>query len=294
MRDLAAFYIARREHRSADLPELRQYREYVEWQHANASGPAVTAAREFWRENLRGARVLPTPTDRPRPADGEFHTPWHRFLLEDELKTATAALASQTRSSSFMVLYAAFLAYQRDQTGVTDLVVPTFAPGRNPAWVQHTVGSFYNFLPLRTDLAGCTSFRAVVARVRASCLAAYAHELPFIQIMGEAPELMTSVMQPNGAPVAFQLIQSPFMMGGEQVGDLQWVAMRRRLLSQPVGSQIPDGILWALEPHPAGGIVGKIGFTDHTFDESTIVGMVAGFRRTLRDAVLDPDRLTQS
>ncbi len=291
MRDLAACYAARRERRAPDLPEVRQLREYVAWQRANADGAAVAAARRFWRENLRGAVMVAVPTDRPRSAAGGFVTGWHRFLLADEVRFAALTLAGQTRSTLFMVLLAAYLTYLRDQTGATDLVVPTFTPGRHPAWVQDTVGSFYNFLPLRTDIAGCASFRDVIARVRMSCLAAYAHEIPFLQLADEAPDLMAPVMECNAACCVLQVVQSPFMMNDEQVGDLRYRAMRRRLLSAPVGSQLPDGLLWSLEMHPTGGIVGKVGFTTNLFAESTVTEMVAEFRRTLRNTVVEPRKM---
>ncbi|MDP9870281.1 MULTISPECIES: condensation domain-containing protein [Streptosporangium] len=289
MRDLAACYAARREHRAPDLPEVRQHREYVAWQHANTAAPAIVAAREFWRENLRGAQVVPIPTDRPRE-EGPFVTGWHRFLLEEEFRASAAALAAETRSSPFMVLLAAYLTYLREQTGQTDLVVPTFTPGRHPSWVQDTVGSFYNLLPLRTDISGCTSFREVIAKVRATCIATYTHEIPFLQLIEEAPDLMASVMEPNSAACVFQVVQSPFMMGGAQVGDLRFTAMRRRVLSAPVGSQLPDGALWTLELQPEGDIVGKIGFTSNLFDESTVTAMVSDFRRVLRETVTGPGR----
>jgi hypothetical protein len=289
MRDFATCYAARREGRAPNLPEPRQYREYVEWQRANAAGAAVTAAREFWRENLRGARMLPVPTDRSR-ADGMFVTGWHRFMLEDEFRLGTLAVARQTRSSPFMVLLAAVLMLLRERTGETDLVVPTLMAGRHPVWTQDIVGTFYNFMPLRTDVSGCASFRDVVARVRATCLAAYPHELPFMQIMEEAPDLMASVVEPNAAAIAFQVIQSPFTLGGEQVGDLRYVAIRRRVLSTPVGSQIPDGILAELDLHPAGGMFGKVAYTQNMFDESTITGMMAELRQVLGDTVAaEPD-----
>jgi hypothetical protein len=286
MRDLAEYYDARRQGRPAKLLPTRQYGEYAAWQRSHADGPAVTKARAFWRENLRGARIVPVPTDRPRDPDAPFVTGWYRFLIEDEVRTASLALAKQTRTSSFMVLLAAHLTHLREQTGLTDLTVLTFTPGREPAWVQNTVGSFHNLLPLRTDITGCATFPEVLARVRATCLAAYAHDIPFIQILGEAPDLMSSVVaDPDAAAVAFQLIQSPFIMDGKQIGDLRYVAMRRRLLSQAAGTQVPDGILWALEPHPAGGIVGKAGYTTNLFDESTVVKMVADYRQVLRGTV---------
>ena len=284
MRDFAASYAARRERRAPDFPQVRQYREYVAWQQANATGAEVTAAREFWRDYLRGARMLPVPTDRPR-SEGGYVTGWHRFMLEDELRLATLATAKRTRSSPFMVLTAAFLTLMRERTGETDLVVPTLMSGRYPGWTQPMVGVFYNFMPLRTDITGCTSFDEVVAKVRATCLAAYPHELPFMQLAQEAPELMASVATPNTAAIAFQVIQHPAPQGGEQVGDLRYIAIRRRVVSTPVGSQIPDGILAELDLHPEGGMFGKVAYVKSLFDEGTITGMMAELERVLRDTV---------
>jgi hypothetical protein len=285
MRDLATLYAARRAGRPADLPPARQYREYVAWQLAHADGPQVAASRRFWRENLRGARLVPLRTDRARVPGDVAATAWYRFLLDERTDVATRRLATATRSSPFMVLMAAYLMYLRELTGRDDLTLPTFMPGRRPSWVQETVGSFYNFIPLRTDLSGCADHRAVVDRVRATCLSAYAHELPSLQFMGEAPELMDSVADPRTAAVVFQVTQSPHMMYGERIGELRYTSMRRRVLSVPVGSEIPDGVLFGLEPHPSGGIIGSVGYTTDLFGESTVSDMVAQFRRVLEGAL---------
>jgi hypothetical protein len=281
MRDLAHCYAARRGAGGPDLPPARQYREYVAWQRATADSAATRAARAFWRETLRGAQLVAIPTDRPRRPGEPFVTGWHRFLVDDELTAATLALADRMRSSPFMVLLAAYLIYLRDGTGATDLVVPTFTPGRRPSWVGDTVGSFYNFLPLRTDITGCTSLREVIARVRTACLAAYPHEIPFIQLADEAPELMTPVLAPDAAACVFQVTQSPNLMRGERIGELRYTAMRRRLVSAPVGSQIPDGALLGLELH-RGSLVGSVGYTGNLFGDVTIGKMAADFSRVLR------------
>ncbi|OKK01425.1 condensation domain-containing protein [Amycolatopsis sp. CB00013] len=287
IRDLTEFYGARRDQRAPDLPEVRQLHEYVAWQRENANGPAVVAARKFWREYLDGARMVAIPTDLPRAEERSFVTGWHRFLLEAEFRTSAEELAAETKSTVFMVLLAAYLVYLRDKTGETDLVVPTFTPGRTPAWIQNTVSSFYNFVPLRFDIAECVGIREVIAQVRASCLRAYAHELPFMQIIEEAPNLMDEVSKPDSASCVFQVVQSPFMMSDEQVvGDLRITAMRRRVLSAPVGSQLPDGALWALELHHDGDIVGKIGYTADLFVEDTIASWVTELRRVLADVLV--------
>lgn len=291
VRDLTACYTARRAGRAPDLPPARQYREYVAWQSAQLDSPAVAAAREFWRGHLRGARMLPLPTDRPRTA-GPYTTGWHRFMLAEEFRLATLAQAREHRCSPFMVLLAAFLTVLRDRTGETDLVVPTLTGGRTPAWTQDVVGTFYNFTPLRTDISGCRTFHEVLGRVRATCLATYPHELPFPLVMQEAPELMNTVMDPNAAPVAFQVIQHDVGAGAgtEPVGGPRLVAVRRRVVSTPVGSQIPDGILAELDLHPDGGMFGKVAYTRHMFDESTIIGLMADLREVLRDTVVTSSR----
>jgi hypothetical protein len=44
VRDLGAFYTARRTGILAELPQMRQYREYAAWQRANAASTADDGA----------------------------------------------------------------------------------------------------------------------------------------------------------------------------------------------------------------------------------------------------------
>lgn len=280
MRDIAVIYAARREGTEPVLPEARQYREYVQWQRDNEDGPAMAAARAYWREQLGDAQVVPIKTDIQR-ADGDFTTAWHRFLLTPDLTAAVEFLAAETRSSPYMVLLAAYLVYLRDTTGQTDLVVPTFTPGRNPSWAEDTVGSFYNFVPLRTDITGCEDLREVISRVRTTCLNAYANEIPFSQLLEEVPDVMSAALEANAACCVFQVTQSPYMLQGQPIGDLLFTAIRQRLVSAPVGSQIPDGALFGLEFDAEGAINGSIGYTSNLFESKTIEEMVAGFQNVL-------------
>jgi hypothetical protein len=289
MRDLTACYAARRAGRAPALPAIRQYRDYVAWQGEQLTGPKVAEAREFWREHLRGARMLPFPTDRPR-SPGPYTTGWHRFMLADEFRVGTLRAAREHRSSPFMVLMAALMVTLRDRTGETDLVVPTLTAGRQPGWTQDMIGTFYNFMPLRADISGCTTFGEVVAKVRAACLAAYPHELPFPLVVQEAPELMTGVMDPGAAAIAFQVIQHGVELGGRPDDELQFRAIRRRVVSTPTGSQIPDGILAELDLHPDGGMFGKVAYTKHMYDESTVAALMADLREVLTETALAASR----
>ena len=288
MRDLAACYAARAGY-PVELPEMAQYQEYARAQRAEAADASTSPARGYWREKLRGARVLAIPTDHPRSAGLPKATAWHRFWIPAELTSSVFALSRGMRGSPFMVLLAAYATLLRTMTGVTDVVVPTFTSGRGQARYHDPVGSFFNFVPLRLDLDGCATFRQVVERTRATCIEAYSHDIPFTEVLQEAPELMSPSAQDDRAVCAFQVFRSPLATDGETVGGLRYAEIRRRLLSQPVGGDIPDGAMWHLEIDSGGDIVGTLGFNSNLFDAGAIAHLASEFHRVLASVVTTPD-----
>lgn len=289
MRDLATCYAIRRGHDVPELPVAHPYREYAIEQRAGLAAETTARSLEYWRETLRDARIVALPTDRFRSAAPNFATSWHRYAIGADLRSDTVRLARATRSSPFMVLLSAFMMLVHEITGETDIVMPTFTPGRGQARFLDTVGSFFNFLPLRTDIGGAASFRDVVLRTRATCLASYQHELTLAQILSEAPELMAPGAVDGLAPCVIQVVQTPFMMAGTVVGDLEYTTLWRRLLSQPVGSDIPDGMLWGLQLGPSDDILGDVAFSSNLYDEDSVVAMVGSFQRVLARLLADPD-----
>lgn len=289
VRDLAECYAARAAGREPALDPAVQYQDYARWQQEHAAGHDTGPARAYWRENLAGARNVALPTDRPRSAHPEFRTSWYRFSWGRELCAATAGLAREARCSPFMLLLAAFGEFLRRGGAAADLVVPTFTPGREHARFQDAVGSFFNCLPLRLDLSGRPTFRELAARARRTCLGAYTHELPFAEILGVAPGLMADVAEDGFAPCTFQVIQTPHMMDRERVGELEYSAIRRRMLPQTVGSDIPDGTLLCLELDATGDLIGELGYSSNLYDDRTARELVAAFRAVLAELVAAPD-----
>lgn len=289
MRDLAACYAARRGLGGPDLPVVEQYREFAVRQRAAEAAGADGPHLAFWREKLAGARITPIRTDRDRSAHPDFATGWHRFAYGPDARTETTRGAAKLRGSLFMTLLGAFEVLLHQQTGATDVVVPTFTPGRAEARLQGSVGSFFNFLPLRVDLAGARTFRDVVDRTKASCLEAYSHELPLPQILAAAPELMVPAATDGLAACVFQVIQYPFLLHRWTVGDLEYTALRKRMISQPVGSDIPDGALWCLELEPDGDLIGTVGHSTNLLDRAGVARMVTDYGRLLRRLVAEPD-----
>jgi condensation enzyme len=150
------------------------------------------------------------------------------------------------------------------------------------------VGPLYNFLPIRTDLGGCVSFADVIARTRASCLTAYASDIPFPLIQAEAGELMAPCGDGHLAVSAFEMLPPPALAGIERAGDIRYSELRNRRSSRPVGASTPKGILWALDHLRSGELAGLIRFSRGRFDDDTIVRIAVRYQQVLSASVAEP------
>jgi hypothetical protein len=284
--DLANAYARRRGHDVPELPEPVQYKEYAVWQREAVDKVVPERSRAYWREKLHGARMATVTTDFPRSANLPTNTAVVRYAIDADLAAGARAVARDSRSSPFIVLLAAYYVLLARRSGVTDLVVPTIGAHRKQSRFENTVGNITNFLPLRVDLAGAKTFREVVDRSRSSFLEAFAREIPFLELLGEAPELMARAVEDNQALVAFQVLQLPFAVDAETVGDLELRAVRRRM-SQDRATEIPDGALWQLDVLPTGEINAYLGYNTHKFTEVSIRTLADEFSQVLKDGVLD-------
>lgn len=290
IRDLTHFYATLRGHELPPLPPTAQYREFVEWEQQRYTESAMTRSREYWKENLADTEVQTFATDWPKSAGHEKHTAVERFKIDTDVVAAVLDLAKQTRGSAFMVMLAAQYVHLSRLTGQTDLTVPTITSGRGQARFQETVGSFFNFLPLRTELAGSGTFREVIKRARATCLRAYSHQIPFAQVMAATPEFGRPWFTDGLAVWPFQVFQFPYVMERNVVGDLELTEIRERSLPQDSGADIPDGCLWTLDLNAETcELVGGLQFNSNLYRRETVRETMAAFFQVLRETVLAPD-----
>ncbi|WP_326821748.1 condensation domain-containing protein [Streptosporangium sp. NBC_01756] len=284
--DLTAAYARRRGHAVADRPEPAQYRDYAVWERESVTEAAPPASRAYWRDKLRGGQMVTARMDHPRSANLPKNTSVLRYAIDADLAAAVAAVSKDSRSSPFMVLLAAYNVLMARRSGTGDIVVPTIGANRKQTRFQDTVGNFTNFIPLRTDLTGCATFRDVLDRTRLTCIEAYTREIPFFLVLGEAPELMAGAAADDQALIAFQVLQLPFVLDGDAIGDLELRNIPRRL-SQERATEIPDGALWQLDVAPSGEINAYLGFNSHKFTEITMRTLADEFSQVLKDGVLD-------
>ncbi|TNH28014.1 condensation protein [Micromonospora orduensis] len=277
MRDLANRYAARTGHSVPELPAAPQYREYGAWEREAATS---VVARDYWRRHLDGAQYTAVATDLPRSSGLPETTARHRFLIPADVMSSIDRVARSNRTTRFMAMAAIYQLLVHRLTGVTDVVMATFTPGRGGGLFDETVGSLYNFVPLRTDLTGCASYEDVLRRTRRTCLEAFSHDIPTMQIFAEAPQLMDSAMTDNTTAMVLESVPTNPVV--DAPGDLRFVRITRLVRSQELSSAVPDGALWDVNRDPSGVGIGAVTYKRNLFRPDTIASMAAEFGEIAR------------
>ncbi len=187
LRELAALYAAALAGLPSPLPAPRlQYADFAAWQRA---WPPEVLGRQlnYWRGELAGApQALALATDRPRPAVASFRGAGRRLLLPEEALAALRQTARREGATLYMLLLAAFAATLARHGAQEDLLVGSPVANRARPELEGLIGFFVNTLALRARLAGDPPFRRLLASLRETALAAFAHQdLPFEALVEE-------------------------------------------------------------------------------------------------------------
>ena len=289
LRDLGAFYAARVSGAPPKLAEMRQYREYAEWQRASAASTDDDGALRYWADKLGGAREFVMPNDHRHPRRYSRPYSLHVFTIDAGTMAGANALATATRGTRFIVMLSAIYVLANQITGATDLAVNAVTAGRNELQFHNTMGLFLNVVPFRTEIAGCTSFRDVVLKTRQTFIEAMAHELPASLLEETFPDFISSredtrmsqflIMQP---PSQYGERTLPIAEGAKEIDAV--------LLEETESSDILSGTEWHLNTQPDGALSGGVHFNLDEFEASTAKGWTAGLKRILASAVRDPDQ----
>src|SRR5262249_49301325 len=181
--ELAALYDAFSSGAQSPLGPLPiQFADFALWQRRWQSQPDMMAQLAYWRDQLRGPLpVIKLAKQRPpRRTVDTLRTARREWALPAGLWQAAKRFSQREGGTLFMVLVAALKTLLHRYLAQDELRVGTLVANRNRPGTEGLIGPLANTVILRTSLAGDPNPLEVMRRVRATTLAAYAHQdLPF-------------------------------------------------------------------------------------------------------------------
>ncbi|MBT2505639.1 amino acid adenylation domain-containing protein, partial [Streptomyces sp. ISL-98] len=296
-RDLRTAYGARRAGGTAGWSPLPvQYADYALWQRdvlGDATDPEslVSAQLGYWREALAGLPdQLTLPVDRTRPAVASFRGGSAPVELGADAHAGLVEVARQGSATMFMVVQAALAMLLARLGAGTDLPVGTAVAGRGDSALEDMAGFFVNTLVLRTDASGDPTFAELLARVRETDLAAYAHQdLPFERLVEDLNPVRSLSRHP-----LFQI-----MLVLQNVPPAEWdlpgltvqALDERALPDEAIPARVDLSVSLAEHRDDRGapaGIVGDLQYAVDLFDEPTATALAGRLVRVLEQVAADP------
>jgi amino acid adenylation domain-containing protein len=184
--ELSALYAAFARGEGSPLEPLPiDYGDFAAWHLEWLESADLARQRAYWRERLSGELpVLDLEPDRRRPAHLSHAGGTIAFRIGAEEIEALRGLARTRQATLYMVLLAAFECVLHGYTRQTDLLVGTPIRARSWPETENLVGFFVNAQVLRTRLDPAEGFSAFLARVRETCLGAFANpDMPFDELV---------------------------------------------------------------------------------------------------------------
>jgi non-ribosomal peptide synthetase component F len=188
----------------------------------------------------------------------------------------------------FMTLIAALKTLLHRYLGQDDVRVATNVANRHRAGTERLIGPLVNTMILRTDLGGDPSPREVMRRVRATTLAAFAHQdLPFEELAesferdcGLKPAVLTSVMF---------LLQNASLRPTSSFGQILSFEEVDPSILLPLLTTTTFDISLTLR-EVSDGLAGTCVYKPSLFDAATIDYVLRDFQEVLGAIVTQPER----
>ena len=277
MNDFFDIYTALGEGRDAQLATPPRYRDYIAWlQRQN-----LNEARQWWQQNLQGfERATPIPSDRPFLREhaggsggmvvGDCYT---RLDARDGAQLSELAQAHQLTVNTFA--QAAWALVLRRLSGDRDVLFGVTVAGRpvDMPEMQRTVGLFINSIALRVKLPedGQTcSVRQWLSALLDSNMQLREYEyLPLVTIQ-EHSEL------PKGQP----LFDSLFVFENAPV-EVSVLDRAQSLNATSDSGRTHTNFPLTAVCYPGDDLGLHLSYDQRYFDESTVQGMLAEFKRLL-------------
>jgi acyl-CoA synthetase (AMP-forming)/AMP-acid ligase II/acyl carrier protein len=288
--ELGALYDAFSSGTESPLEQLPvQYGDFAHWQRRWQLHPEIVAQLEYWQGQLRDplpAMQLAKPG--PRRAIDDLRTARRKVALPAKLSDAAKRLSHEQGGTLFMALVAALKTLFHRYLGQNDVRVATNVANRNRPATAVLIGPLVNTVILRTDLGGDPSPREVMRRVRATTLAAFAHQdLPFEDLVQTIERERR--LEPSALASVMILLQNqtlrPTVSSGHK---LSFAEANPNMLVPLVTVTSFDVILMLRES--IHGLVGTCVYKQHLLSGGAIDRLLRDFEDVLDFMTTQPDR----
>ncbi|HEX5717204.1 MAG TPA: amino acid adenylation domain-containing protein, partial [Thermoanaerobaculia bacterium] len=282
VRELGVLYRAFARREPSPLPDLPlQYADWAVWQRRWLEGEVLESLRSAWRRLLEGVpTVLELPTDRPRSPVQGHRGAVQSISLDGKLTHALEALGRPEGCTLYMTLLAAFQVLIGALSRQDDFLIGTPVAGRSRGETEGMIGFFVNMLALRARLGDRPTFRQLLARVRETTLAAWAHqEMPFDELVRD--------LRPERDPGRAPLLQVVLAEQESPAWDLDLPRVKAELLPPAEVAARYDLSLTAV--HRPGGLELHLTCDAGLFDEATAEHLLHRWVDLLRAACELPD-----
>jgi natural product biosynthesis luciferase-like monooxygenase protein/amino acid adenylation domain-containing protein/non-ribosomal peptide synthase protein (TIGR01720 family)/FkbM family methyltransferase len=281
--EVSALYEAFAAGLPSPLDELGlQYADFAAWQRGWMHGEALEKQLAYWRGQLAGmASTLPLPTDRQRPAVQTFRGARLFFALPVSLSAEIKRLGLSEGATLFMVVLAGFKALLHRYTGQRDVSVGSPVANRTRIELEKIIGLFINTLVLRTEVEPQQSFRALIGRVRAVAIGAYAHQTaPFEKVVEE--------LQPERDLSRGPLFQVMFILQNTPMKPVDLPGLRLSPFAVDGGVSKLDLTLEMIEEGQ--GLRGSLEYSTDLFDRTTMLRFASHLQLLLAGLAAAPER----
>ncbi|MER6312375.1 amino acid adenylation domain-containing protein [Streptomyces sp. NPDC001581] len=274
------------------VPLPVQYADFARWQRellGDAGNPESVASRQaaYWRQALSGVPVeVALPADRPRPAVPSYEGDVVTFDVPARTGAGLARIAREGGATPFMVVHAAVATLLHRLGAGEHIPLGSPASAREGEELDGLVGFFLNTLVLRADLSGNPTFTELVARVRATGLAAFAHaDLPL--------EAVVEAVDPERSRSRNPLFQTMVTYHSADPAPARLFGLPAREFTVETGGAKFDlefafGAFGA-SPEP-GALSGGIRFATDLFDRASVELLARRLLLLLDAVVAEPDR----
>ncbi len=283
LQELAALYRAFGAGLSPTLAPLpAQYAEFALWQRGRLEGEALESRLSYWRGLLEGfPEEVGLPGDHPRTAEPSSRGASESLRLPAALTEQLRELGRREGVTLYMTLLGAFQVLLREYGGREEVVVGSPAANRGRAEFEGLIGRFVNMLVLRGRVAPGARFRELLQEVRATVLAAFAHQ--------DVPaEAVLERLRPGGEPRQAPLWRVVFNLISPAAERMNVGGLEVEALAAPEVSSEFDLTLFAEERGAE--LELRFVYRAELFEARTIRGLLERLRGLLEGVVEEPGR----